>query len=93
MWAAIAGIAANAFLDDGKTASGQPASKGESIASKILGLTGEDMKESHAFYTASRDERRQETKAKDPSVALVQGMFAERQKADKDFARWSGTLT
>mgnify|MGYP003653243381 CR=1 FL=1 len=93
MWAAIAGIAANAFLDDGKTASGQPASKGESIASKILGLTGEDMKESHAFFTDSRDRQRQKTKEEDPSVALVKRMFAERQEKDKDFASWSGTLT
>ena len=34
MWAAIAGIAANAFLGGDETASGQPASRGESIATK-----------------------------------------------------------
>ena len=93
MWGAIAGAALNAFTGSDETASGQPASRGENIASKILGLTNEDMKESHAFYTAGRDERRQETKAKDPSLALVQRMFADRQEEDKDFARWSGTLT
>ena len=93
MWAAIAGIAANAFLGGDETASGQPASRGESIASKIFTQSTQDMKDSGAFFTAGRDRQRQKTKEEDPSLVLVQRMFAERQEKDEDFASWSGTLT
>ena len=90
MWAAIAGIALNAFTGSDETASGQPASRGESIASKIFTQSTQDMEKSGAFFTDSRNRQRQKTKEEDPTKRIMAAMFAEAEKNDKglpDFTR------
>jgi len=79
---AVATLGSSLFGSGKETASGQPASRGESIASKIFAQATRDTDTSGAFFTAARDERRQETKAKDPMYGIMARILDAENKRE-----------
>ena len=79
---AVATLGSSLFGSGKETASGQPASRGESIASKIFTQSTQDMKDSGAFFTAGRDRQRQKTKEEDPMYRIMAKILDAENKRE-----------